>query len=91
MKLDSLYYIIPVAESHNHSVFSLSGDFKAGRHSFCLDYEGVIASAFERVGKTGEDCFTIVINEGCLTMYWSMTNNISAIDMANALVSQTDT
>jgi hypothetical protein len=92
MELYPLDDIVLVSNTHNYTVASYSRQFQRRGESIPFYYQGVISPSLKGVGQAFIYGSTIMINEGTLAMCRHRgTDNLTAIDIAYALVSQTDT
>src|SRR5437763_10519084 len=63
------YRELPVADSHDDSVFGFGGDFEAGWEGFFSGVKGVIAAYQEGLGESFEDSQAAMVDWGGLAVH----------------------
>ena len=80
-----------VAQTHDFLLGSPRGDFEAVGQSLAFDDERVVAGGFKGLGHAVKDAGAVMVDGGGFAMHEAIrTDDVSAIDLADALVAETD-
>ena len=63
MELHAMDGEFAMSQSHDFLFICFSGDFEAVGQRLAFDDQGVVASGFEGLGKSGEDPAAVVVHE----------------------------
>jgi len=92
MELYPLDDVVPVPDAHNYAVISLGSQCQWRRESVPFYYQGVVTASLEGIGQVSIYRPAVMINQGALAMSrHGGADNLTAIDIADTLVPQTDT
>ena len=71
MKLDRSYWKRRVFDTHDHTIFTFSGDLQIRRQGFTHGIEGVIPARCEFRREVSEDTPTKYMDPRCFAMHWA--------------------
>jgi hypothetical protein len=89
MKLDALHYILSVSHAHYRSFRSLRRHFQTGRKLLSFDDQRVVTCGLERIGQAPINGPAIVVDGRGFAMDGRCPTDLSPVDMAYALMTQT--